>query len=100
MSKKFGKAEALKLFTRDSTIGLGDSETTYFYGMSKMTVANEKKNYPKYDTMTLAEFCEMICRIAGYKFANLTDIILARKVEMVLDDIFNIIRYRRREVKA
>ena len=100
IKKWFSKKDALRLFTRESTMGLGDGETTYFYGMSKMTVADEVKDYKKYDNMTLAEFCEMIARVANYKFAAMTDLTLDKKVELVLDDIFQVIRYRRRERKA
>ena len=45
----FGKAEVMKLFTRDSNLSLGDGETTFFYGMSKMTVVNEKNDYARYN---------------------------------------------------
>ena len=41
----FSKSDALNMVTKHSSAGLGDKETTYCYGMSKMTVTNEVKNY-------------------------------------------------------
>lgn len=45
----FLKSEACRLFSRDSGINIGDGDSTYLYGMSKMTVSNESKDFYKYN---------------------------------------------------
>ena len=64
-----GKAEVIRLFTRDTNL-IGDSETLFFYGMSKMTVVNEKADFMRYNFIVLVEFCEMIARVAAHKFVD------------------------------
>ena len=60
--------------------------------MSKMTQVNEAFYY-KNMKIDFAEFLEMICRIASFKFigTELDDLWLHNKIGYILDDLFKLI---------
>ena len=64
-----------------------------------MTIVNETKESRKYDRIEFSELCEMICRCAETKFkgAGLTH---AQQVELMLDELFVVIDFKRREVNV
>ena len=72
------------------------TDITYCWGMSKMTIAREDKNYHKYDNMILVEFIEFLARLADRKFPAELD--LHEKVEMMLDKILPLVNYERNTV--
>ncbi len=78
----------------------GEKEALYCYGMSKMTVVNELKNATKYDKVELAEMCEMICRVADTKFKAATGLTFAQKIELLLDELFVVTGYTRKDVNV
>ena len=75
---------------RDSDIGFDDKKAMNCFGMSKMTVINEKEGSQKYYELRFVEFIEMIGRIAEVKYANtsMMEIPLHERIEYIMDDIF------------
>ena len=55
---------------RHSNLQLSDKEVKLCYGMSKMTIKDEVKNYEDYKKLKLVEFLEFIGRMAYQKFIN------------------------------
>lgn len=72
--------------------------------MSKQTVVLENEGEEKkYLFATLPEFLEMIARVAVYKFkgSELEHIKLDKKIEQILDDLFEFLPgLRRKEVSV
>ena len=82
--------DILQLFTRDSNIGLGESELMEAFGMSKMAVTNEAMSYKQYTVMLLPEFLEFFGRMSDIKFRSIPDLAgnpLAWKIEQVLEEV-------------
>lgn len=47
-----------------------ETDILYSFGMSKMVVSIEPKDYKKYGVMLMPEFLEFIGRLADCKFKN------------------------------
>ena len=59
----------IQLATKDTLLLMTEPEAYHCYGMSKMTVKNEKENGAlKYNVMKPVEFYEYIGRLASVKF--------------------------------
>jgi hypothetical protein len=80
--------QAIELFTKTSECGISRKECIYCYGMSKMTIPNENRDFSNYYLMKFVEFLEMICRIADLKYKSADRQNLGSKVEMILDELF------------
>lgn len=94
------KKDCLSLFMKDSNVLLGEKETTYAYGMSKMTVEKESKTPRLYEKIEVPEMCEMICRVADMKFKTSTTMSMEQKIEIVLEELFVVTGYSRKEVNV
>lgn len=62
--------DIIHMICRDSGLNIGEPEVKYCYGMSKMTLVNEKGGYKQYQTIKEAEFMEFLVRLAHYKFST------------------------------
>ena len=60
---------------------------------------NEQKDAKKYDRIELSEFCELICRCADSKFQG-SGLSNAQMVEVMLDELFTVTGFQRREVSV
>jgi hypothetical protein len=80
-------------------LGMNLKDVTYCYGMSKRTVVNEQeeRECAKYNQMNLAEFNEMIARVAHLRIKS-NELSLCRKIEYVLDDLFTLLKVKRKPV--
>ena len=83
---------------KDSDVLIGEKEAVYCYGMSKMTIENELKLSKKYDKVELSELCEMICRVADSKFKDQDKLEFTQKIELLLDELFVVTNYKRKDV--
>jgi len=94
--------DVLDLFLKKADLGLLDKDVIYFFGMSKMTVANENDHGKNYNNVLFVEFLEIIGRCADHKFngSELEDIELAQKINFVLDDLFSPFNMRRRNPRV
>ena len=65
-----------------------------------MTIVEEVSDFDLYNKVAHVEFLEMIGRIAHTKFAGsvLEDEPLVTKIEYVLDDLFQLIEVKRKDV--
>ena len=81
--------DALHFMMKDSALNLIEKDAIFCYGMSKMTVDKEHEKNDLYHKLAPVEFLEMIGRIADIKFRHTTlgDEPLAKRIELVLDDI-------------
>ena len=100
MKKYMNRGHVLKLLTKDSDVLMGEKEVIYCIGMSKMTVVRESEKPKQYDHVQLPEFCEMIGRLADTRYKNQAQLILATKIEFLLDELFAVINYKRKEVST
>lgn len=92
--KRFmNRKDAVNLFTKDSSVFIGDKEALYCFGMSKMTVVEETRTAKFYNKLELCELCEMICRVADSKFKNASHLTYAQKIEQLLDELFVVTGY-------
>ena len=80
--------------------GISSKEFAAIYGMSKMTVIDEKQHSKKYERVEFCEFCEYIARVADLKYKQEKDISLKQKIDLILDDILELVGYERIEVGA
>lgn len=75
-----------------------EKHATYCFGMSKMTVVKETTDHRKYQQMQFIEFCEMMGRVAHFKYKDdpeMSKVELHTKLEYVMDEVlgaFNIQR--------
>jgi len=79
---------------------IGEKEAIYCYGMSKMTVERESKTPKNYDKVEVCEMAEMICRVADTKFKSSTMLTFGQKIELLLDELFVVTGYTRKEVNV
>ena len=97
-------ADVLDLFLKKADLGLLDKDVIYFFGMSKMTVAeeNDRGKHASYFHVVFVEFLEVIGRCADHKFhgSELEDLELAQKINFVLDDLFAPFNMRRRNPRV
>jgi len=100
--KKFmSQQEAMNLMMKDSRLFMLEKEASYCYGMCKMTVALEsEESSVKYRRLVFVEFLELVGRIADLKCkgTELERLPLAKKIEFVLDDLFELVNFQRRDV--
>ena len=92
------RKDFVSLVTRDSRVMIGEKEAIYCLSMSKMTVVLETKTPKQYDIIALPEMCEALGRVADYKYRSQTSLTIAQKIELLLDDVFTFINWKRKEV--
>ena len=93
--------DALALIMRDTAIGLIEKDAIFCYGMCKMTVPIETENSSdKYKRLQFVELLELIGRVAEMKYRNteLERQPLAKKIELILDDILALVDVKRKDV--
>ena len=94
----------LDLFMYRSDLNMNSKDIMYNLGMSKQTVVLEnEEDGKKYGYATLPEFLEMLARLAvsKYKGSELEGIGLDKKIEQILDDVFDAIPgLKRKEVNT
>jgi hypothetical protein len=49
---------------------MSDKEVKLCFGMSKMTIQDEVKNFAQYEKLKFVEFLELLGRVAHLKFLN------------------------------
>jgi len=86
--KTFKMADAMRIFCKDTPCGISENEFYYCYGMSKMTVAKESNSHSNYFTVHLAEFMELIGRLAEQKYRETNGLGFHEKIEFLLEIIF------------
>ena len=75
-------------------------QAKYCLAFCKMPIKDEVQEFEKYQKLQPVELYEMVGRAAKIKYLN-TDYEeepLARKVEMILDLLFPLVNFKRREV--
>ena len=75
-------------FIYQAQLPFTDQDVSFFYGMSKMTVANEKKDKQQYDTLLFVELLEMIARSSIHAkmiSEKMTETDLTEKIKIILD---------------
>ena len=95
--KSMTRKDAIALMTKDTPVGMNERDTLYCYGMSKMTIIDEKNQSKRYNKLELVEFAEFIGRVADLKYKDSLQLDLGQKIEFVLDDIFLLVDYKRNE---
>ena len=100
--KYMSDKDALNLMTKDATLNLTNVQAKYCLSFCKMPIKDEIAEFDKYYKLQPVELMEMIGRAAKVKFVNsdYEDEPLARKIEMILDMLFPLIKFKRREVAA
>jgi len=88
---------------RIAPCGVSEMDVKMAFGMSKMTVINEGKNYQDYNKLQFVEFLEFIGRLAHGRFKNASQDLqqqpLATKIEQILDDLLYGYGLTRKEVE-
>ncbi len=74
---------------------MSDKEVKLCFGMSKMTIQDEVKNYAQYEKLKFVEFLEFLGRCAYYKYINEKEMELDLKIEYLLDEIFSVYKLKR-----
>ena len=88
------------MLSRDAFADMTYTQAKYCLSFSKMAIKDEVQEFEKYQKVQPVELYEIIGRAAKVKYQN-TDFEeepLARKIEMMLDLLFPLIRFTRREV--
>ena len=93
--KIFKLLDALRMFCKDTACGISENEFYYCYGMSKMTVPKESMSHYNYFTVQLAEFMELIGRLAEFKYRETSGLGLHEKIEFLLDIVFQLVGFAR-----
>ena len=93
----FTRDDAYQMILRDAEMDMVHTDIVYAWGMSKMTVPKEESKYGNYDDIKLVEFLEFIARMAEKRVPG-DDMPLVTKIEMFLDELFDIIKQERRPV--
>ncbi len=91
--KTFKMQDAMRLFCKDTACGISENEFYYCYGMSKMTVARESQSHSSYFNVHLAEFMELIGRLADEKYRETSGLGLDEKIEFLLEILFQLIEF-------
>ena len=92
--------DAINLFTQDTACELTYQQGKYCLSYCKMTIKDEMADFEKYRKVAPVELYEMIGRAAEIKFAGTEyeDEPLHVRIEMVLDLLFPLVRFKRKEV--
>lgn len=97
------KQDASDLLVKLTPLKMTYTQALFCFGMSKMTTVNESEESNKYKRLQFVEFLEMIGRAADQKFKDTEmegELSLAEKIENILDDLFTIVDFKRRDVQV
>lgn len=92
--------DGISMLSKDTLADLTYLDAKYCLSFCKMQIKDEINDFEKYHKLQLVELYEMIGRAAKIKFEN-TDMEeepLARRIELMLDLLFPLVKFRRREV--
>ena len=87
----------MELISRTSDVRLSEKESRFCFGMSKMTVRDEVGHHDEYYKLSLPEFYEFLGRVAHARYVDEKEMPLHLKLERVLDDLFRVFAWRRRD---
>ena len=92
--------DSINLLTKDARLDLSYKQANYCLSFSKMPMRDEVTEFEKYHKVVPVELMEMMGRAAKIKFQNTEydDDPLASRIEMVMDMLFCLVGYKRREV--
>lgn len=92
--------DGINLLSRDTFLELSYQQAKFCLSFCKMPMKDELTDFGKYHKLQLVELLELIGRAAKIKFMNteFDDDPLARKIEMVLDYMFPLVKYQRKKV--
>mmetsp|Transcript_28203 Transcript_28203/g.37625 ORF Transcript_28203/g.37625 Transcript_28203/m.37625 type:complete len:125 (+) Transcript_28203:1382-1756(+) len=92
--------DATSLLTKDTTLELTHTQAKYCLSFCKMPIKDEVSDFEKYHKLQPVELMEMIGRAAKIRFTNTEydDEGLEKKIEMVLDQLFALVNFKRRDV--
>jgi len=92
--------DATNLLTKDCNLDLSYTQAKYCLSFCKMPLRDEVSSFEMYYKLKPVELMEMIGRAAIIRFANSSDDSepLERKIEMVMDMLFPLVKFKRREV--
>ena len=96
--------DAIKLLSEDVYAEMTYQQAKFCHSYAKMPIQNEIADFDKYSKVQFVEFLEMIGRAAKVKYTMplggdpSDDEPLARKIEMILDLLFPLVKFQRREV--
>ena len=98
--KFMSEKDAISLLSKDALADLTYLEAKFCLSFCKMQIKDEITEFEKYHKLQLVEFYEMIGRAAKIKFedTDMEEEPLARRIEAMLDLLFPLIKFRRREV--
>ena len=93
--------DATNLLTKDTALDLTYTQAKYCLSFCKMIIKDEISEFEKYQKLQPVELMEMIGRAAKIRFVNTEydDEPLERKIEMVLDMLFQLVKFTRRDVQ-
>lgn len=86
------------MICKDSGLNYGEPEVKYCYGMSKMTIVNEKASFKQYQVMREVEFFEFLVRLANQKYQGWHQP-LHVKLEQLLDELLKMVKCKRLPVQ-
>ena len=92
--------DATNLLTKDASLDLSYTQAKYCLSFCKMPIKDECAEFDKYRVLQPVELMEMIGRAAKIKYADseFCDEPLHIKIEMVLDLLFPLVKFKRKEV--
>lgn len=97
--KTFNRNDCFLLFMRDTNINISEKDFNLAFGMSKMLVCKEAtKEHKDYFQVKLVELLEIIGRVAEAKYSEESDLSICKKIELILDNLFMLTHFTRREV--
>lgn len=97
--RQFTLKKAVQLFCHDSAVQISEHDLGVCYGLSKMTVLNEESsNVKKYHILEPVEMMELIGRVAECKYKETSGLPLQTKIEFLLDILFEVIGFDRKEL--
>ena len=99
--KYMSDKDAINLLSKDALADLTYQQAKFCLAYCKMPIKDEVVEFDKYHKLHVVELMEMIGRAAKIKYqgTEYEEESLATKIEMVLDCLFPLIKFRRREVQ-
>ena len=98
----YALVETISKVVDEKQTGMSLKDFNYLYAMSKEVVVRESETGLQYLRTKFLEMLELIGRTADYKFdkSDLEDMPLDQKLELVLDELFALIKQKRNNENA
>lgn len=99
--KWFDIKDAIMLICKDGMfVQTLEKEVVQCFGLSKMTIVNEFESRALYKKLLFPEFLDFLVRVADivFKTTDYEAAILPRKLERLLDRLFQLVKVSRKEV--